>query len=116
MTKSKQKRDPQSRRVWQKRYREWKRSGLSQAEYCKKSGIYTDTFYNWSSYFRKAEQGRESGSTDQALNPFIAVNLSHETLPGELKIQCAGVTISYTGVPTAEQLGQWITALRQSLC
>ena len=116
MAKSKRKREPQSREVWEQRYRDWKQSGLSQADYCKRKGIYTDTFYNWSSSFRKAEKIRESGNSDKVIAPFIPVKLSSETHPGELKIQCAEITLSYMGVPTAEQLGQWISVLRQSVC
>jgi len=51
-------RDPEKEVYWRQKLLEWKRSGLSQAEFCRREGLNQNTFSSWKTIIpeRDAEQ------------------------------------------------------------
>lgn len=50
---------PKSQSYWQKQIDSWKRSGLSQREYCRKSGITVSAFYYWNKKLQKQQKAEQ---------------------------------------------------------
>ena len=103
----------EGRAIWASRYRKWQASGLSKASFCKRHGIKTTNFYFWCAVFRKdPPSDPTSGEVHSA--PFVPVTIQ-EPAP-MLMLQCGEVTLSCSAPISAEQLTQWVKALRRGVC
>ena len=107
----------ESRAIWAQRYHQWQTSGLSKADFCKQHGIKTANFYFWCAEFRKIPPllaGPVSDTLAQDKPAFVPVTI-RDSAP-LLTLQCGDVTLSCSAMAPAEQLMQWIKALRTAVC
>jgi len=65
-------RDPEKHRYWEAQLRAWQRSGLTQAEYCRRQGIRPKRFGSW----KRRLEGGQPGHAGQV--QFVAVAIRPE--------------------------------------
>lgn len=101
--------------IWFKRIEDWRKSGLSQADYCRRHQLKPGNFYNWSGKYRQ-ELGDTNSPPDWGdLRPeFIPVTVS--TAPSELTLTCGDVSLTFSSPVTPDTLVPWIKAMRAGAC
>jgi len=102
-----------ARQYWQEQFERWQQSGLSKADFCRQEGLKSTAFYYWSRRFTSASAAEPRQSTPTGTAAFLPVTVHSE--PQALKLQIADVTLSCSHPVSAEQLAQWIRAIRNSL-
>jgi hypothetical protein len=60
MTKRKSRRDPAREKAWRKRFAQWKESGLSIRDFCRRNELKENTFHYWRSELKRRDQNRAS--------------------------------------------------------
>lgn len=102
----------EGRAIWAVRYQQWQASGLSKASFCKQHDIKTTNFYFWCAVFRKDPPTDAVNEGSSAA--FVPVTIQEPT--PVLTLQCGDVTLSCSAPMSAEQLTQWVKALRRGVC
>ena len=102
----------EGRAIWVLRYQQWQASGLSKASFCKLQGIKKANFYFWCAVFRKAPPTDPISKEPSAA--FVPVTI-REPAP-VLTLQCGEIILSCSAPVSAEQLTQWVRALRRGVC
>ena len=65
--------------AWRRRVQEWRESGLSGADYCRREGLARKTFYRWRKHF--------------ANEAWLPVEIEHVNAAGEVRIVLADAEI-----------------------
>lgn len=102
----------EGRAIWALRYQQWQASSQSKAGFCKQHGIKTANFYFWCTVFRKDPPSPPISEGPTA--PFVPVTIQEPE--HVLTVQCGDITLSCSGPICAEQLTQWVRALRRGVC
>jgi len=105
----------QSRAIWYSRIEDWRKSNLSQAEYCRQQGLNSSSFYNWLAKYRDDPDGKKLGhsNSDTKVN-FIPINL--DSAPNNLTLRCGDVSLHFSSDLNPDTLTPWIRALRAATC
>lgn len=111
-----QSRKREKRAIWFSRIENWRKSGLSQAEYCRQHDVKPSNFYNWSIKYRNHQVGGTNSPRDRKkTNPdFIPVTI--QSAPGKFKLSCGDISLHFSNELTPESLVPWIKALRAGVC
>ena len=113
---SKRRSNQQPRKIWFRRVEQWRASGLSQAEFCRRHKLHSGNFYNWTAKYRRqySEQRLESAKLDREVRTLIPVEF--EPSPGAVTLSCGDVRIHFEQGLTPDLAQQWIKTLRAGLC
>jgi len=100
----------QKEKLWTARIDEWKRSGLSQRQYCEENHLALATFWWWRKRLKAQERASTSG--------FIEIPRSRSLVTenpsmSALQIVIGGYTVAITGTVDRGQLGAVLDVLEQ---
>ena len=87
---------------WPKQIEDWKNSGLSQAGYCRQSGLKESRFYYW----RKRLEGRPQRTTKKLKPNFMDLTPKYSKSEA-LQITINGMTIQFDRLPDP----RWVSEL-----
>jgi hypothetical protein len=106
----------ETREIWFNRIEYWRKSGLSQAEYCRQHNLKPSNFYNWSIKYRDRQiDGSNILNEDKTLNPdFIPVTI--QSVTNEFTLSYGDISLHFSSGLTPESLVPWIKALRAGAC
>ncbi len=99
----------QKEKLWAARIDEWKRSGLSQRQYCKENHLAIATFGWW----RKRLKTQEGGYAPGFIEIPRSRTLVTENTTTSVHIVIGGYTVSITGAVDRGQLGAVLDVLEQ---
>ena len=78
MTKTKKKTSRAA--YWQKHISKWSKSGLTQAEYCRRNGLSAAAFYWWKGELRRKSKAQKESSTSMQFVEVHGVSPEHAGL------------------------------------
>lgn len=103
------------RAKWFIRIEGWQKSGLSQAEYCRRHDLKLSNFYNWSLKYRQQQSDSNLPRDRNAFKPdFIPVAL--QSASSEMTLSYGDISLHFPMSPSPESLVPWIKALRAGAC
>ena len=99
------------RQFWQEQYEQWQNGDLSKAAFCRQASLKVTTFYYWCRVLARAEMQSNPHDLPTA---FVPLELTRESASA-FSLNVADVTISCNHPISANQLRQWLMAIRSSL-
>ena len=103
---------------WRDHYERWRRSDLSKGAFCRENALNAGRFYYYCRVFSAEEPGTApvAERCAPALTSFVPLAITQVPEPEPaLRVQIADVTLSCASAVSAEQLKQWLQAIRSTL-
>lgn len=100
----------QKEKLWAARIDEWKRSGLSQRQYCEENHLALATFGWWRKRLKAQECASSPGFVEIPLNRSLVTD---RATASALHIVIGGYTVAITGAVDRGQLGAVLDVLEQ---
>jgi len=95
---------------WLEHIEQWKKSGLSKADYCRRHGLSAGNFYNWCSSESKPVK-RKSKPSSVSLN-LVPVNLNG-TDDSTVSFENLNGKFSFPANLTGDQITRWLGAIER---
>ena len=78
--KSRASRDPAKERYWREKVKQWRESGMSQAQFCREQSLNTSTFATWRKIIRHRDLGAPAAGSRKFKPTFAKVEFAEPDL------------------------------------
>ena len=106
-----------NRTFWLDHITQWKQSGLSKIDYCRRHQLSPGNFYNWcSSESRPKKKIKRTGNTERAQQQLIPVTLldTRSPLDTTITLDHAAGRLSFPANLSPEHIQRWLGVLGQA--